>query len=55
MKERMDLEEEEREMGRKEKEDETGAGSATPVEAVFAATDIREPKEVKSEEISNHT
>ena len=53
MKERMEVEDEEREMGRKEKEAETGARSATPVAAVFAASDIRE-KEVKLEEIANH-
>ena len=53
-KERMEVEEEDKEMGRKEKEAETGVRSAAPVAAVFAASDIRE-KEVKSEEIANHT
>ena len=46
----MEVDEEEKEMGRKEKEVETGARSTTPVATAFAARDVRE-KEVKSEEI----
>ena len=54
MKEKIDEEEEEGEMGRKEKEDETEARGATPVAAVWGSEDVRE-KKVKTEEISNNS
>ena len=50
LKEKMEVDEEEKEMGRKEKKVETGVRSTTPVAPVFRAQDVRE-KEVKSEKI----
>ena len=46
----MEVDEEEKEMGRKEKKVETGVRSTTPVAPVFRAQDVRE-KEVKSEQM----
>ena len=50
LKEKMEVDGEEKERGRKEKKVETGVRSSTPVAPAFGARDVRE-KEVKSEEI----
>ena len=50
LKEKMEVDGEEKERGRKEKKVETGVRSTTPVAPVFRAQDVRE-KEVKLEEI----